>query len=73
MQHSGGIGQHLEHVILLTRGGSGLGAIEFRLLLPALVPLLLDELRVVTLAIARLLGGVQYFSFLLVGRRIDSF
>ena len=68
MQRAGGIRQHFEHVILPAGRSRRLCSIELRLLLPALMPLRLDALCVVPLfTVKRLLGAIQYFSFLLTG------
>ena len=47
VERAGGIGQHLENVILLLRRGGGLRLVEVRLRLPEGEPLLFNPLRIV--------------------------
>ena len=68
VQRAGGIGQHLEHVILLSRGVR-LSGVERRVLLPALEPFGFDALGIVTGLVSAFtnLGGLFFLRHSLRG------
>ena len=61
------VGQHLEDVIFLALGREWLGTIQFRILRPALEPLLLDCLRVVAVGASYDFGLLRHFRRLRFG------